>query len=346
MSTLSNNLNDIDTHILTLGPIENKDDLSRTGGVIVLFIEFLQQLDRKGISFSIIDTNKAHYANRIVSLLSIWWALFSKSRNCSHISLHGTANDYIFIAPVAVLCGKIFGKPVSLRKFAGDFDKVYEALPIPLRIVVAWALKNSAVNWFETQYLVNYFTMFNPKTYWFPNVRRKPEFHREGKYAKRFLFVGNITKEKGIVELLNASNQLDDTFTIHLYGTINPDMREFDFSSYNARYQRALRHDEVLKTMAQYDILILPSYREGYPGVIIEALSVGLPIIASNLSGIREMIDEKCARFVQPGNVTDIVQAITYFNNVNYLDFSENALKFFEPFDSDLQSERYFQQMI
>lgn len=346
MSTKSDNHNPAIPHILTLGPTENQDDLSRTGGVIVLFVEFLHQLRRKNISFSVIDTNKAHYPNRIVSLLSIWWGLFVKSRSSSHISLHGTANDYIFIAPVAVLCGKIFGKPVSLRKFAGDFDKVYEGLPTPIRKIVQWTLKNSSVNWFETRYLVNYFSALNPRTHWFPNVRRKPGFHREGKFSKRFLFVGNITKEKGIIELLEASDALDDTYTIHLYGTINPDMEEFDFLPYRAKYQRALNHDEVLHTMAQYDILILPSYREGYPGVIIEALSIGLPVIVSDLSGIREMVDETCARFVRPGNITDIIQGIIYFNDVNYPDFSVNALKFFEPFDSDLQSERYFQQMI
>jgi glycosyltransferase involved in cell wall biosynthesis len=200
-------------------------------------------------------------------------------------------------------------------------------------------LKKSDANFFETHYLVNRFKCFNHNTYWFPNVRKKPNTPRSGKYKKRFIFIGSITKEKGIMELLYASNLLDDSYVIDLYGPIAADFRSFDFSPYRAVYQKALQPNHILETLRQYDVLILPSYREGYPGVIIEALSLGIPIIATKLEGIKEMIDEKCGIFIPPQNTEDIKNSVLYFNEENYRYFSQHALEYFEPFDSDSQTD-------
>jgi glycosyltransferase involved in cell wall biosynthesis len=93
--------------------------------------------------------------------------------------------------------------------------------------------------------------------------------------------------------------------------------------------------------MCQYDVLILPSHREGYPGVIIEALSVGLPIIATNLDGIKEMIDEKCAIFIHPNNPDEICDALSSINIESYPSFAENALICFEKFDSHEQTKKF-----
>jgi glycosyltransferase involved in cell wall biosynthesis len=114
---------------------------------------------------------------------------------------------------------------------------------------------------------------------------------------------------------------------------------------YKAVYKNPLTHQEVLEIMYQYDVLVLPSYREGYPGVVIEALSIGLPVIVTNLSGIKEMVDENCAVFIKPGSSDDIVRAIVSFNNENYSVFSTNALKYFEYFDSEQHTIKYLNRI-
>jgi glycosyltransferase involved in cell wall biosynthesis len=328
--------------ILLLGPMENKDDLTKTGGVIVLFSDLLTQCDKHNIKYIIIDTNKAHYSNKIIALFSIWFMLFSKMRQCTHVSLHGTANDYMFIAPVAVLLTKLYGKTVSLRKFAGGFDEIFTTMNFFFKSVVSWTLKRSDANFFETKYLVDFFSSFNKHTYWFPNVRLKPLEIRQGKFQKRFIFLGKVTKEKGIIELLQASNQLDDSYIIDLYGYKGDDLLTFNFDNYKANYKRALAATEVLDTLRKYDVLVLPSYIEGYPGVIIEALSVGLPVIATNLDGIKEMVDERSTVFIEPKNVDQLKQAIESFTESNYIERSEAALKQFSQFESGYQTEQFF----
>jgi glycosyltransferase involved in cell wall biosynthesis len=330
--------------IILIGPLEDKDDPTKKGGGLdVLFLDMIHQFDKYQLIYTVIDANKSNYRNNLVALLTVWYQLITKIRQYDHISLHGSLLHYIFVAPLAVLLAKIFNKTVSLRKFAGNFDILYQNMFFLTRIIVGWSLKNSNANFFETHYLVKYFSHLNKNTFWFPNVRTKPNKIRHGDFQKRFLFVGNITREKGIIELLQASNALDDSYTIHLYGKINPDLSNFDFSPYKATYKHALEHHEVLETMCQYDALILPSYREGYPGVIIEALSVGLPVIATDLPGIKEMVNENCAFFVKAKDVQDIVRAMLQLNCENYSAYSEKSLEAFKQFDSDIQTNKFLE---
>lgn len=331
--------------LLLIGPRTNQKDPSKTGGIIILFEDLLSQCSKHNIDFLSIDTNKANYPNIFLALLSIYFKIFLLSFRASHISLHGTANDYVYIAPFVVFWSKLLRKKSSLRKFAGNFTEIYESSLNLTKKLIEFALKNSNYNFFETKYLVNYFSALNQNTYWFPNVRSKAVKIREGTYQKKFIFIGNVTQEKGINELLDASNLLDDSFVIDIYGNIAKDIQDCDFTMYNSEYKGVLRSENVLNTLCQYDVLILPSYREGYPGVIIEALSVGLPIIATNLQGISEMVDEKSSILIEPRNVEQLKEAIESINEHNYESYSINALKAFEQFDSDVQTKIFFQKI-
>jgi glycosyltransferase involved in cell wall biosynthesis len=61
------------------------------------------------------------------------------------------------------------------------------------------------------------------------------------------------------------------------------------------------------------DIFILPSLTEGLPRVVIEAMSTGLPVIASSVGGVPELV-EACA-LVNPGDTAELEQKILQFMN-------------------------------
>jgi glycosyltransferase involved in cell wall biosynthesis len=62
--------------------------------------------------------------------------------------------------------------------------------------------------------------------------------------------------------------------------------------------------DGAKELMEQMDILVLPSYDEGFPLVLLEAMSIGLPVIASRVAGIPEMIvDGETGILIPPGNI-------------------------------------------
>lgn len=72
-----------------------------------------------------------------------------------------------------------------------------------------------------------------------------------------------------------------------------------------------VRHDRVAEHMMQADVLCLPSLREGYPNVLVEALACGLPIVATNVGGVPEIVtDGSRGLLVPPGRPGELAAAL------------------------------------
>lgn len=327
-------------NLLLLGPKTSKNKKT-TGGVIVLFDSFINELVRQNINFIIIDTNKSNYKNKIYSFLSIIFQIILKLPRCSHLSLHGTDKDFILIAPVAIVLSKIFKAKISLRKFAGNFDVIYLKSGLIKRKIIQFVLKNSDLIFFETKYLVGFFSPFNKNTYWFPNVRKKSLISTSSNFDKKFIYLGHIQKEKGVEDLFKAIEYLSTDYLVDFYGTIteNKYKDEAFWKSSIVSYKGVLCPSQAQETISKYDVLILPSYREGYPGVIIEAFSVGVPVIATNLLGISEIVENNVSGILIPiKNPLKLANAIMLFNSKNYPKYSRKAKQAFLNFDTETQT--------
>ena len=124
----------------------------------------------------------------------------------------------------------------------------------------------------------------------------------------RFVFVGRISRGKGIVEILDAVTKLNKTnkeFVVDFYGPIE---EEFDFDSEKANYCGFLdfqNHPEkAYSTLSKYDCLLFPTYwkGEGFPGVIIDAFIAGLPVIATDWNMNSEIVEDGINGFIIPPN--------------------------------------------
>jgi len=216
--------------LLLIGPLTNKNDSLRSGGTVVLFELLLNELREKKIAFNVIDTLKENYSNSMFAFISIIFQLLKQIKKHEHISLHATANSLIMIGPIMIFLSKIFDRKTSIRKFAGNFNEIYQNSNIIKKKLIEYVLKNSSINFFETKYLVEYFNEFNKNTYWFPNVRQStlvPLLPRQ--YRKRFIYIGTIIEEKGIDEIVEVVNIIDDDYTVDLYGPIIDKKYSMDF---------------------------------------------------------------------------------------------------------------------
>lgn len=329
--------------LLLLGPKFSKK--GELGGVVVSFDLLLSTLKNREIDYKLIDTNLANYSNKALALIIIYVKILILIPRSNSISLHGTANDFRYIAPFTVLLSNLFNKKVSLRKFAGSFIEEYKKSNKLSKYLIRYSLRNANQIFFQTKYLINYFLKYNNNTYWFPTVRNKPKMARDSRklFKKRFIFLGQIRKEKGVEEIIEVSKLLGNDFTIDLYGSLmDKSFLRINSNQYpNLSYKGELSPKEVSNVLMKYDVLLLPTYwqGEGYPGVIIEALSVGLPIIATNLPGISEMIDERSSILIDPKSIDQLRNAIESFDQANYLNKSSAAFSQFENFDSDNQTE-------
>ncbi|HEY0163046.1 MAG TPA: glycosyltransferase [Edaphobacter sp.] len=66
---------------------------------------------------------------------------------------------------------------------------------------------------------------------------------------------------------------------------------------------------EIAQWMAASDLITLPSYREGCPNVVIEALASGRPVVATRVGGIPELMDDSCGRLVTARDAAALAQA-------------------------------------
>ena len=133
-----------------------------------------------------------------------------------------------------------------------------------------------------------------------------------------FTFIGRFVREKGIVELLSAFHELRKTYTnaqLMLIGdTLTTDRDQSLQQTMNQLVHAegihimGIRRD-IPELLAASDVFVLPSYREGLPRSIIEAMSMGVPVIATDIRGCREeVVHHQTGFLVEVGNKYDLYE--------------------------------------
>jgi len=318
-------------------------DPKKTGGFIVYTQNILKDLKELGIEHELLSTNTQFYKNIPHMFIAVVIEFFKKFRKYDHISLHATTNHLPILGSIFIFFGKMFGKTISVKKTAGRFHREYESFDPIRRWLTRYVLKNADLVFFETKYLVEYFKHFNKKTYWYPNIRRNPNFEYKPKeYKKRFAFISLVAVSKGIDELLEVSNMLDSSYTIDIYGKTLEDKYSDDyFEKYKASYKGSLSSQEVQEKLKEYDVIVLPSHEEGYPGIFIEAFSYGIPVLTTTLQPIKEIVFHNVnGILVEPKDLKSLHKGFLAFNDENYQNMSRDAYDSFENFDSFKQTKK------
>lgn len=117
--------------------------------------------------------------------------------------------------------------------------------------------------------------------------------------ARLVVYVGRLVAEKGLRELLDATKALvpeDDNLQLVLVGD-GPlrDELESRIAAHpgaNVSLAGAQGPADVARWMAASDLVTLPSYSEGHPNVLVEALACGRPVVATPVGGIPEVVDD------------------------------------------------------
>jgi teichuronic acid biosynthesis glycosyltransferase TuaC len=132
------------------------------------------------------------------------------------------------------------------------------------------------------------------------------------------LFVGRLDLSKGIMELLDAfaslTNGLPNLRLAYVGDGPGGEQLRLKFQGTALESRIFLANDrppqEVARWLAAANLLALPSYAEGCPNVIIEALSCGRPVIATNIGGIPELVNEECGVLIPPRDVPALANGI------------------------------------
>jgi teichuronic acid biosynthesis glycosyltransferase TuaC len=167
-----------------------------------------------------------------------------------------------------------------------------------------------------------------------PNGCNPAVFHLVGRGAARaelgiddkaelVLFVGRLDTAKGIGELLEAFASLADrrpNLRLAFLGD-GPGSAHLRSKAKHLRLEDritlngACSSPGVALWLAAANVLALPSYNEGYPNVVIEALSCGRPVIATNVGGILELVNEESGILIPPKDSRALAGAIEMVMN-------------------------------
>lgn len=123
-----------------------------------------------------------------------------------------------------------------------------------------------------------------------------------------FVFVGRIVKDKGINELIEAFVSLHATrpnITLVLVGSFEDDLDPVSTATRNqiethSKIKTVGFQQDVRLFFALSDALVFPSYREGFPNVVLQAGAMGLPAIVSNINGCNEIVEDQVNGLMVP----------------------------------------------
>lgn len=169
-------------------------------------------------------------------------------------------------------------------------------------------------------YLGNVYTVPNPCSKEVELIARKEIKTIE---TKDLIFVGHVIPQKGVFELVESIILMEQNVNLTIVGPFEDSIKEKlmtiaqkkDFGSW-LRFNGVMSRGEILELMQKSYALVLPSYSEGFPNVILESLACGCPVISTNVGAIPEMLsigkDSQCGLCIPIHDIDSLKDSINY----------------------------------
>lgn len=141
-------------------------------------------------------------------------------------------------------------------------------------------------------------------------IRKSPLIVNE---KRKFVFIGRYERRKGIEELASVLKKLVGAkdFSFEFIGDI-PSEKQIKAKQINYHGKISEMHT-IKELLSGADVLVCPSYSEGMPTVILEAMASGVAILASDVGAVSEQVNESNGILVQPGNIDELERAMQAF---------------------------------
>lgn len=214
--------------------------------------------------------------------------------------------NWVICGCLAGVLGRMLGKPVVTTLRGEDVTRGGRSAMDRLLLRICLRLSNRVVsvsqdmrNWLADnfiQYADKLVLIENGVDQAFLLVGAQRNYGNPAR-AMHLITVGSLIPRKGVDQILRALAQLDGvrpTLTVVGSGPEEQSLREMAERlglAGHVRFIGRVEPKEVLALLAEADVFVLASHSEGRPNVILEAMAAGLPVIASNIPGVREIVD-------------------------------------------------------
>lgn len=133
---------------------------------------------------------------------------------------------------------------------------------------------------------------------------------------KTVMYLGWVIPTKGIDELVKAWNVVGSEFPDYTLKVVGPYKEDYFESvkglckAENIDFTGEMKHDEAMKLMSKCSVFVLPSYTEGFPNVIIEAMCLEKPVVATRVGAIEDMLADDCGVLIDKQDEKQLEDAL------------------------------------
>ncbi|GAI75517.1 unnamed protein product [marine sediment metagenome] len=139
-------------------------------------------------------------------------------------------------------------------------------------------------------------------------------------YPKKILFVGRLVEQKNLFSLLKAVSYTKIGVDIIGHGPLKKKLERYaENHRVNVRFLGTIPNIKIPKVMARYPIYILPSFYEGHPKTLLEAMSCQMAVIGTKVTGIKEVIDDNVNGLLCEPTFNGLKSSIKRLINDQYL---------------------------
>lgn len=225
---------------------------------------------------------------------------------------------------VVMMC-RLVGVPVIVHLHAAQFHQFYHALPAPLQSATRWVFSLPAcvvvLGACAKRFVTEELGVPEHRVSIVINGVPEPAQPRQEPDAggvQRILFLGNLSERKGVSDLLAALARPGlPTSRLEVILAGGGDLPAYQAKARAlgidgfVRFEGWCSQDKVAGLLAACDLLVLPSYDEGLPLVILEALAQGVGVVCTPVGEIPSLLtDGVDARFVAPGDVDGLARSL------------------------------------
>jgi glycosyltransferase involved in cell wall biosynthesis len=292
---------------------------------------------KKGLNFLI---NNTHSKNVFIRLKNLFSFLFARGTIIISTSQKGRAS----FSRVAII-KRLFDKKTKIIVFSiggtivdeYDKDKVFRNF-----------LKSCVAVFSQTTRMHNDLLERGINSFYFPNfkVETSESNGTKSEFIKPFklVFLSSIRNKKGIVELIEAVSRFEpEDVSLDIFGPIRKDFDAdiLEELPNNIQYKGFIEKENVTKTLSKYDIFVFPTRyeKEGFPTVILDAYSAGLPVISSNINFNPDIVKDGYNGFIYDPYSKDALYLtlVKAFSNPKHLEtLSMNNLHEIKKYNIDL----------
>ena len=310
--------------VLMLGPA-----LTNRGGIATVVQSYLDAWDYSRY-------NVRHIASFVngTKLLKLLVAI-KASIQCLHIlffwrpdivHVHFSWKASFYRKSFFVMLAKAFRKKVILHCHAPDFRVFYEDRSKLAKQVIRFILRSTDMMLVLSEQWRRYFadlSLHVPLVVLYNPVACPVEVHRSNNDSAVVLSMGRLGKRKGTYDILQAIPHVLETYPKAEFwfggdGDVEQIRTILSKNPWGKRVRLLgwVQGKEKEQTLLQASMFLLPSYHEGMPIAILEAMAYALPIISTPVGGIPDaVVDGEVGFLVQPGNVEAIATKVILLLN-------------------------------